>query len=118
MISIIYIFTDYDYAGETIVKQITDGLKRFSDKDITVASAMLTATQVKQWNLPTRQPKANDVKHGYDVCCELDAVNPAKMREHLRHLITQHIQEESLRQIRTIESQERKTILETFSYLT
>lgn len=78
---------------------------------------MLTEQQVGDWDLPTRQPKANDVKHGYDVCCELDAVNPDKMREHLRELITQHIEEDSLRQIRTIEDQERKIILQTFSYL-
>ena len=78
---------------------------------------MLTKDQVNRWNLPTRNPKGADTKNGYDFCCELDAVPPNIMREHIESLILRHIPTEILERLRRIENEERETIRNVFSYL-
>lgn len=53
----IYIFTDFDAAGATIERKITDSLREFSNKTLHVKRAMLSEEQVTAWQLPTREPK-------------------------------------------------------------
>ena len=107
----IYIFTDYDAAGAGIEEKIAEGLREFSNKTIHVKRAMLSREQVVNWNLPTRDPKANDMKRGYDFCAELDAVPPSKLREEVEACITEHVSSSQLNQLREIEALERDSIM-------
>ena len=111
----IYIFSDYDYAGEKLQESIAKGLRDFSDKNINVTRAMLSKSQVLEWDLPTRDPKANDKKAGYDFCCELDAVPPNLMRSEIERCILQHTNHKALRHLRTIEKMERENIQSIFN---
>ena len=58
----IYIFSDYDFAGERLQESIATGLRDFSEKNINVTRAMLSSSQVAEWDLPTRDPKKTTEK--------------------------------------------------------
>ena len=108
--AIIYVFSDYDVAGAGIDRNIEKGLREFSEKEITVKRAMLSREQVDTWDLPTREPKAADQKHGYEFCCELDALTPVRLREEVERCINEHVSEDSLDRLRGIERTERERI--------
>ena len=112
----IYIFSDYDFAGEQLQKRIEQGLRDFSEKEIHVTRAMLSKSQVLEWDLPTREPKTNDRKAGYDFCCELDAVPPNLMREEIESCILQHTDLRALEHLRDIENIERESIQNIFQW--
>jgi len=115
----VYVFSDYDYAGEIIEAKIREGLREFSGgKTIHIERAMLTQQQIRDWDLPTRDPKANDRKNGYAQCAELDAVPPNQLRSAVRSCIEQHISADLLFQLRDIERAEKESIEEIFSYRT
>ena len=108
--AIIYIFSDYDAAGAGIDRNIEKGLREFSEKQIMVERVMLSREQVVEWDLPTREPKAADKKHGYEFCCELDAIAPVKLREEVERCINKHVSEDSVNRLRSIERTERERI--------
>lgn len=113
----VYIFSDYDAAGETIYRKIVEGLHEFSGrKRFEVNRAMLTQEHVEIYNLPTREPKASDRRQGYTECAELDAVLPSTLREEVEMCITQHINTDELALLRAIEADERASISEIFNY--
>ena len=114
----VYIFSDYDFAGEQLQESIARGLRDFSEKDIHVTRAMLSNEQVTQWDLPTREPKKNDVKAGYDFCCELDAVPPNVMRSEIEACILQNADIENLEHLRNVERMERQSIQSVFRHHT
>ena len=112
----IYIFSDYDFAGERLQQSIAEGLRDFSEKEIHVSRAMLSRQQVIEWDLPTREPKANDRKSGYEFCCELDAVPPNVMRSEIERCILQHTDLTALEDLRDIEAMERNSIRNVFQH--
>lgn len=71
---------------------------------------MLSREQVDTWDLSTREPKAGDKKHGYEFCCELDAVTPVKLREEVERCINEHVSEDSVDRLRGIQRTERERI--------
>ena len=111
-----YIFSDYDFAGERLQQSIATGLRDFSEKDIHVTRAMLSKSQVSEWDLPTRDPKTNDQKAGYEFCCELDAVPPNVMRAEIESCILQHTDIETLEHLRDVERMERESIHRVFQH--
>ena len=112
----IYIFSDYDFAGERLQESIEQGLRDFSEKEIHVTRAMLSKSQVLEWDLPTREPKKNDQKAGYEFCCELDAVPPNLMRSEIESCILHHTDFKALEHLRDIENIERETIQNIFQW--
>lgn len=113
----VYVFSDYDYSGEVIEQKIREGLREFSGgKTIHIERAMLTRHQISDWELPTREPKSNDRKHGYEHCAELDAVPPNQLRNAVRDCITDHISPRMLENLRDIENQERASIEKIFNF--
>ena len=112
----VYIFSDYDFAGERLQESIAHGLREFSEKDIHVSRAMLSREQVLEWDLPTREPKKNDKKAGYEFCCELDAIPPNLMRSEIERCILQHTNRRALEYLRNIENIERESIQKIFQY--
>lgn len=113
----VYVFSDFDYAGEVIEQKIREGLRAFSGgKTIHIERAMLTRQQIADWQLPTRDPKSNDRRHGYEHCAELDAVPPNQLRSAVRECITEHISPRMLEHLRDIENAERASIEKMFKY--
>lgn len=70
----------------------------------------VTPEQISAWNLPTRPTKLSDTRAagfaGESV--EVDAIRAGVLRQIVRDAIEQHIDEESLRQTRYVEDQERE----------
>lgn len=107
----IYVFTDYDSAGDIIKHNIEKRLREFSDKKFHIERVMLSKEQVIEWDLPTRDPKARDKQKGYEFCAELDAVPPTILRQEVERCIAQHIPQGKLEQLRKIEASERQAIM-------
>lgn len=114
----VYVFSDYDASGVGIFSKIREGLQSFApEKNISVERVMLDAHHVSEYRLPTRDPKGNDRKAGFAFCCELDAVPPNVLRAEAERCILQHVSEEQLTVLRSIETQERDSIQRIFSYM-
>ena len=109
---VIFIFTDYDAAGMTIEKEIREKMHQFAPNTaVEIERVGLTKTQVENLSLPTRTPKKNDVKKGFDFCCELDAVPPNTLREWVRDAIHTRVDLVELQRLRNIESAERESLM-------
>lgn len=103
----VYVFTDYDRAGENIAKQIQKGFDEHApDADITVERVAVTAAQIALYDLPTRPPK----KKGDPPAVELDALPPDILREIARDCIEQHVDQGVLERTEAIEGQERESL--------
>ena len=74
----------------------------------------VTEQQIAAFNLPTRPTKTTDsrARHHGAISVELDAIPPAQLRELARSIIEQYIDPDLLDRARSIERQERKTIVE------
>lgn len=86
----IFLAYDFDASGQIAAREIRQGLKEMSGVDIEVETLAVTAAQVSEMNLPTRDPKPADFQKGwdYDFCCELDAINP----DQLQAMVTEAIE--------------------------
>ena len=103
----VYVFTDYDRAGENIAKQIQKGFDEHApDADITVERVAVTEEQITKYDLPTRPPK----KKGDPPAVELDALPPDILREIARECIEQHVDQGVLERTEAIEGQEREAL--------
>ena len=108
----IFIFTDFDAAGMTIEVKIREAMAQFAPGAvINIERVGLTKSQVDSLNLPTRSPKATDIKQGFDYCCELDAVPPNTLREWVDTAILSRVDRGQLEQLRNIERAERESLI-------
>lgn len=120
----IYVLTDFDQSGFEIYNTINHYFTHFINEDgnlsiddLHIQRIMLDASQITDWELITRPPKAKDKKHNFTHCCELDAIPPQIMRSEVNRYIQKHVSIPELEQIRDIEAMERKGIREAFSYI-
>ncbi|MEO8391503.1 MAG: hypothetical protein ABI700_00785 [Chloroflexota bacterium] len=113
----IYHFGDFDPSGRDMARDIEQKLRGFG-AHFTFTEAAVTQQQVVDMNLPTRPTKKTDTraKHwtsGDSV--ELDAIEPAMLRDMVRKVIEQHIDQDTLQMTRQIETEERARVLEMAS---
>lgn len=110
----IYHFGDFDPSGRDAARDIAAKLAGFGAQFQFVEAAVVER-QVREMNLPTRPTKKSDARAkswigGESV--ELDAIPPATLRQMVRNVIEQHIDQHALHMTRMIEQQEKDRIAE------
>ena len=110
--SYIFLFTDYDAAGETIFEKIKEGFWDFvPDACIYIYRCGLSEKQIVDYNLTTRPPKGKDRKAGYEFCCDLDAVPPNELRAWCEHWITSIVDTGEVKRLENIEKLEQESFI-------
>ena len=111
--SYLYYFGDYDPSGVDITRNVEAGIREFApDAEIYFQSVAVTPRQIKQWGLPTRPTKTSDSRSRNfgDESVEVDAIEPAQLRDLVRQCITRHVDQDALKRCQAIEAQERETM--------
>jgi hypothetical protein len=92
---------------------LEEKLKRFGDEEnipVYFRPLAVTFEQVGQWNLPTRAPKRETVADRnwpYDVACELDAIEPDRIRSLVYGAIERHLPQDQYETTKIAEESER-----------
>ena len=114
----VYAFFDHDPSGEHSAKHIERKLREFApDAEIHFELVAVTKQQVTDWNMPTRRTKRGGNRHAKNFegdSCELDAIQPDRLRELVRGCIERHINRDHLEALQAAEASER-TALEMFA---
>ena len=109
----IYYLGDSDKAGRDAVAFAERTIREHvPDADLTFELLAVTDQQIRDWQLPTRPPKARDRAVGMTQCVELDAIPPDRLRQLVRDAIETHIGTETLIFARDTEQMERATFAE------
>jgi hypothetical protein len=106
----IYHFGDFDPSGVNAGEKIEETLKEMApDADITFERVAVTPEQIAAWNLPTRPTKASDTRSkGFgEVSVELDAIEPAHLRDLVESVIQRHLPPDQLAVLKAAEESER-----------
>jgi hypothetical protein len=94
----IYHLADYDADGQGARDEIEAKLGEFAPgADINFIPLGVTAQQIRDWRLPTREPNRNSSRAaawGNKRCAELDAIPPDKLRDLVEGAINNHMTEE------------------------
>jgi hypothetical protein len=110
----VYYLGDFDRAGRDCARSLEEKLRRFGDEDgvdIVFNQVAVTEWQIRDWNLPTREPKRKspaDKKWEYSYACELDAIPPDVLRDLVEGAINLHLSQERLRILQVAEESERE----------
>jgi len=114
----IYYFGDHDRDGFRISTSIEKGLRRlcprmlsqWDDGWLTFERTAIQEHQIALLGLPTRPAKPTAMSADWPAdrpCVELDAIPPHMLRGLVRAVIEQHVDQEQLEHLRTIEAAER-----------
>lgn len=118
--TIIYHFGDYDPSGVQAGEAMEDQLTLLGAGNFYFERVAINADQVERWGLPTRPTKKSDPRaknwEGGESC-DLDALEPARLRQLVRDCIERHIDPRALEQTRRAEQAERETLAQLQSYL-
>jgi len=112
----VYYLGDFDRAGRDAASSLREKLERFADEegiDLVFKQMAVTAEQIADWSLPTREPKrksAADKKWPHDFACELDAIPPDQLRYLVENVINQHLSQHQLEVLKAAEESERDII--------
>jgi hypothetical protein len=116
----VYYLGDFDRAGHDAAHALVEKLYRFSeDKPFMVwfEQIAVTAEQVRDWRLPTREPKrksAADRKWPHSFACELDAIPADRLRDLVRSAIERHLPRHQLEIQKIADESERNEWLKAF----
>jgi hypothetical protein len=107
----IYFFGDHDPSSVVVDRKIEQGLREFApDADIHFERVAVRPEQIAEWNLPTRPTKKTDSRsksfEGESV--EVDAIEPARLRQIVRECIERNVDRQALAVLRTAERSERE----------
>jgi hypothetical protein len=107
----IYYVADLDAAGLDLTRQVTERLPTFApDVPITFERIAVTAEQVDDLELITRDPKPRDRKAGLAACVEADAIAPTMLRDIVSDAIEQHLDPQLVAHLERVEAEERHTL--------
>lgn len=112
----IYHLGDFDRSGVAAAEDLRRKLTSFAaEAGVTVNFTRLgvTVSQIEAWKLPTRLPKrdsAADRRWPYSFACELDAIEPARLRKVVRHAIRSHMPDDYFRAAQIAEESEREQL--------
>ena len=100
----VYVFTDYDTAGEIIAMKIKEAFATHAPaSDITVKRVAVTKAQIRKYKLPLDPTKGKGVQ-----VVELDALPPDILQQIARECIEPHINKRAWKKAERIEKQERQ----------
>jgi hypothetical protein len=117
---VVYYLGDFDRAGRDAARSLREKLDRFSEDrpfKVVFKALALTEAQIKRLRLSTRRPKresAADRAWPYDFACELDAIDPDRLRALVRSAIEKHLPRHELDVLKAAEESER-TLLDAFA---
>jgi len=112
----VYHLGDFDRSGVAAAEDLRRKLTAFAaEAGVPVHFTRLgvTAEQIEEWDLPTRAPKresAADRRWPYSFACELDAIEPGRLRELVRGAIREHMPDEHLHAAQVAEESEREVL--------
>jgi hypothetical protein len=90
----IYHLGDFDPSGVNAGERIEEDLRGMAPAaDITFERIAVTEEQISEWNLPTRPTKSSDSrsKNFGNTSVELDAIEPARLRNLVQEAIERHL---------------------------
>jgi hypothetical protein len=112
----VYYAGDFDRSGLDAARTLEEKLSRFGDEagiEVIFEQIAVTEEQIIDWDLPTREPKRTtpaDRNWPYDFACELDAIEPDRIRELVESAINQHLPQHQLKILKIAEASEREII--------
>jgi hypothetical protein len=109
----LYYFGDYDPSGVDITRAVESGIREFApDAEIHFERVAVIPAQIKRLGLLTRPTKKTDSrsKNFEGESVEVDAIPPVSLREIARLCIEQHVDEDALDRLLTVEAAERETM--------
>jgi hypothetical protein len=110
----IYAFFDHDPSGGHSAKHIERKLRKFApDAELHFELVAVTAQQITDWKLPTRETKRGKNRHAKNFVgdsCELDAIPPDRLRALVRDRIGRHINRDQLATLQVTEESEREAL--------
>ena len=117
----LYYFGDHDPSGLVIPRSIEARLRQFvPDAEIHFERVAVTSEQIEAMGLPTRPTKKTDSrsKNFEGGSVEVDAIEPAVLRQMAEECITKHIDQRTLEATTEIEKAERQTLKDmAFRYI-
>jgi hypothetical protein len=121
--AVIYYFGDHDPSGLHISISIEKGLRRLCDQllkgfepeMLVFERVAVTESQIADWDLPARPTKTKGNAHAKDwpdgrPSVELDAIPPDELRYLVQLCIEQHVDQDQLEHLRTVEAAEREQL--------
>jgi hypothetical protein len=114
----LYYFGDHDPSGRHIDRSMERRLHEFApDAEIHFERVAIKEEQIAAWNLPTRPTKRKSktgranthAKNFVGDSVEVDAIEPAQLRQMVSDCITRHIDQEQLERTRLVEKAELET---------
>ena len=114
----VYILSDFDSAGYNIAQKVQERINSHGVFPC-VTRLGLTAEQIATFQLPTRQPKRDDLARGWehDFCAELDALPADKLQNIVRRTIESHIDVQAWQRVQHVEQAERESLENIMSSL-
>ncbi len=113
--ALLYYIGDHDPSGLDIPRQVEEGIRDFvPDLRLTFRRVAVTEEQIQEWGLPTRPTKKQDSRskgfQGESV--EVDAIEPAQLRDLAERCIKRHVDEQALSKLKAAEKRERDMLLD------
>jgi len=112
----VYYLGDFDRSGRDAARSLAEKLHRFGEQfgvEIVFSELAVTEGQIRDLNLPTREPKRNtaaDRNWPFPFACELDAIPPDAMRSLVEKAINRHLPQRELRILQEYEASEREQL--------
>src|SRR5262249_9541270 len=110
----IYHFGDLDPSGLNAAEETEEALRAFAPTaDITFKRLAVLVEQVEQWDLFKRGVKKTDPRaknYPYDFSCELDAIEPRRLRSLVEKAIQRHMSKKKYEELMEQEKREQKLI--------
>ena len=112
----VYHLGDFDRSGVAAAEDLRRKLTTFAaEAEVQVHFTRLAVSegQIKAWSLPTRAPKREstaDRRWPYDYACELDAIEPDRLRSIVRDAIRRHMSDDHLKVALVAEESERQLL--------
>lgn len=109
----IYHLGDFDPSGVNAGEKIEETLKAMAPKaNIHFQRIGVTREQIREWDLPSRPTKSSDSRaKGFgDICVELDAIPPDRLRGLVTEAIERHLPPRQLSVLKIAEAEEKKLI--------
>lgn len=106
----IYHLGDYDPSGLDAGRKIEETLRELAPgAEIEFQRLAVTPEQIASWNLPSRPTKVTDSRaRGFGpISVELDAIEPAQLRDLVGEAIEQHLPQQQLEVLKAAEESER-----------
>jgi hypothetical protein len=118
----IYHLGDHDPSGVNAGEKIEGTLMEMApDAEIYFERIAVTPRQIIEWNLPSRPTKTSDTRAARfdsDFSVELDAIEPARLREIVRLAIEEHLPRDQFEVLKAAEESEREIITRLVGGLT